>query len=209
MSNLRYPKIVFDRLKSLDIAKRDKNATNWYTQVKELFANLGVANFWKDEDLGCVVQNIDRIEEQARNFLRDEDMAKVRQSCSLILYPSIIIGQHPQSYLQFNSHYKISILAQIRLANFYNFRVITKNSNKLELNSQYCPTCHTPANESLIHFLADCSSYDDIWTDIFGYRDRTKEVWMSMIANPKVNDFKNMTKFIHCAFELRNKILDL
>ena len=87
-------------------------------------------------------------------------------SSALTIYPMLMNNGSDPKYLnlQIKLYYK-KILAQLRLLNNYNSRIITKNKIVKLQNSNFCYNCSS--YNSIIHSLIDCEIYNNFRSKVF------------------------------------------
>ena len=96
-----------------------------------------------------------------------------------MIYPEINLQLKAQQYLNLNPPLElVQIIAQIRLMNKNNTRIITaENVYKLN-NDSYCHMCFKP--NSLIHMLTDCEKFID----------KRKALYLPLVDNNKLDLFE-------------------
>ena len=87
----------------------------------------------------------------------------------------------------------------------------------LDRNYRYCHYCHCKGIfviESELHFLCECSAYNDVRENIFGsilpnHIDQNFFHQIMTTENQATSIIRKLAKFIHTAFEIRKKSLQL
>ena len=100
-------------------------------------------------------------EHKASLFEKKEDFDKCLKSTSLFLYPGLVENGLGVAYLGYRVPlWARRIIAQIRLVNKYNNRIVTKNGKITFSDLEYCELCIK--TNSLAHRLTDCSYHKEV-----------------------------------------------
>ena len=204
MPDYRYPKLCFDKLRSLDQNISNNSSFNWFSQVKAIFHSFGRSNFWHNIDLDSIKNSKEVFLQEFRTSMYRGDCDQLLGSSSLLVLPYLPISVGPQNYFKYYlSNHKMCIYAQIRFFNYYNHKIITTVVNKLDINADFCPICGLPEKEDIFHALLVCAKYSDLRLSFFG-----ESVVMENIFSPAKNDVKRLIQYTEDIMLIRYKFLN-
>lgn len=127
MEEEQYPRICFEKLKTLADRNVSNIKYNWALQVKNFFIDLDEEVIWNSLTLDSLISNKMRLVKKFEQFLFEKDTIKLQSSSSLKIYPWLPLYSGTQPYLQSRiSLSYVKIIAQIRLLNDYNTRLIKR-----------------------------------------------------------------------------------
>lgn len=209
MSDDRYPRIA---LHALFLLLRDPNSQkkyNWLMAVKNTFLDpLGEGEVF-DGDLGVLASDVvrSRLIEKYIQFRRTKDLEKSLCSSSLVSYPFLV--QQVVKYLKIKLDLREkSLLAQLRLINKYNERLIYKGKIYVLRQPLVCQFCNM-GNVDLFHYLMDCPMLVEQRKSLSSVHDNQNlKDKIASLFNSSVSSMHNFIKFILylCEVHLLNNI---
>ena len=121
-----------------------------------------------------------------------------KNNSTLICFANILNYEleRPSNFNYLNSTNRLRCIAQLRLINKYNNRLILRNRIFKIRNNEYCYCCCTM--NSLQHMLNECFIYNDIREKFLEKYDKN---FINLIKYVTDNDVKNLTDFILKIFE--------
>ena len=135
---------------------------NWAKQIRStFFERIDAANLWDDLSLETLSKEKKNLTEKFISYSKGEDLRKCLESSSLSLYPALCETPSGTVYLQGNAplEYK-RIIAQVRLVNIYNPRILLKKGKSILIPNDYCELC-AKAN-SLEHKVFECLYFTEV-----------------------------------------------
>ena len=162
MENFRYPKICFLKLK--DLAQRfptNNDKYNWISQINTNFfkkINIDIDIFCKSNK-GVTYQKhlLDKLK---RAFIL-KDIEKTQKLNYLYFQDSLNYELAQPRYFNLVNNIKlIKVIAQVRLSNKYNERIIVKNLLYKTGSDYYCTYCNSSFN--IAHIMKECILFHDL-----------------------------------------------
>lgn len=202
MSDVRYPKKCFLRLRELSKRDDSKLKFNWALQVGSIFDDIEERESWDSLNLELIQKNKEKWLKKYEEKTIQEDLRRTSSSSSLCIYPYFNTCKGPQEYFKFKIPYKfISIFAQLRLLNKYQHRIIVQGKYLSLKTNSFCEFCHGEKNgiEYTLHVLIECeairakrSMYIRDSVDL----EEVSDYWIKILSKPDTNVIKNAFHFI-------------
>ena len=129
MKNNRFPKICFEKLKSLSEFDTNKQKYNWFVHVRNnFFSKINQTDTWDNLTLDLLEKEKKNLIIKMENQERELDAVSSTRSTSLLFFPAIHQIERAVHYfdLTISLYYK-KVIAQLILFNKYAPRFITKN----------------------------------------------------------------------------------
>ena len=138
---------------------------SWCYYVKNIFRQLDMIDIYKDKQL-CNLQLCEsKLESTDKQTLLDSISKKPK----LRLFKEVMCEDGAERYVKLNlTSGERSMIAQIRMG-ILPIRVETGRYTNMKMNDRLCQICNTANVEDEIHFIMDCSLYDDLRHEIFTY----------------------------------------
>lgn len=156
MKEERLPKICFKRLQSLAKQGNIDEKYNWFIQVKnKFFDKINKAEFFENIDLNSIIKEKNSLLSEFKEYIHGKDKIALLNNNSLAIFPMLYKAGLVTKYLNLKIplYYK-KILAQIRLINIYNCRILTKNKTFTIKENTHCNICTD--EYTILHLIKDC-----------------------------------------------------
>lgn len=135
MSDERYPKICFNRLRDTKFLPDLNEKYNWGKQVFKFFESIGEVNAWKTISFEYILKNKLKLIKAFETYVHEEDKKRLYNSQSLQILPCLTLKEKTQHNLLIKNHLEYTrLFAQIRMENFCNIRLVFQNK-VVKLNS--------------------------------------------------------------------------
>ena len=205
MPDERFPKICFDRLKTLSSSSSAQISLNWFTHIEAILSNINQNELWRNISYDLLKSNSDKILSKYKYYLQKKDRDQLLLSKSLQILPNLYLLQQKQIYLNYDiCAYKICIFAQVRFMNIYNPKIITSVINEFDLTDTFCPICALPETENIHHIMCVCLKYSEIREEIF----ESDVIDLGFLTAPDLNSVIKTVSFIEKTMLIRHKILN-
>ena len=168
MPENRFPKICFDKLRLLSKANDTININyNWFDQVSlPFFEKIDRSEVWRNPPLEVLISEKQKLFNRYFELLQKQDSTEMMDSTALLLYPVLKSFGGDSDYLNLKiAFYYKKIIAQLRLLNKYNPRIITKNKIFRLKNNNFCHQCS--ADNNIFHSITDCVLYYNVRNKLF------------------------------------------
>lgn len=201
MSDDRYPKICFYKLKDLDTRFPNNNEKyNWVTQINNVFFNkIGVTleEFWESNKPDSYIDFF--TDKMKRDYLKNdiEKSFKIKS-----LYFSRILNyeiSQPLYFNQIDNLKELRIIAQTRLSNIYNPRILLNNGTLKPKPNEYCYCCCT--TNDLAHIINDCYLFSNETKLYFNTIDNNFVDLLGDISNVNVKLIIKLLETIYRKYE--------
>lgn len=161
MDGDRLPRIALDILLSINDNQNSLLNYNWLGNLKKSFLEP-IGEDWVLEDLECLREEGLRQDLICKffEFRRSEDINKCFESSSLLLYPSLSLGERLFLRLKKTIHEK-AFISQLRLLNRYNCRIILRGKIYALSSNMTCYYCNF-SNLNVSHFLFECPLLEEL-----------------------------------------------
>ena len=186
MSEDRYPKIMYNRLKNSCNTVSTPFKLNWTVQLRSLLRITEHDYLWEHEDVEMTKLAIPIIEGILAKLSWKGDRVRATSSTYCPLYKEIknFDSLHAETYLKLAlSMTYVRLFAACRLAGCLS---VTLNYNKINYRiyvSEPCLLCNMNAMESLNHIITECPMYESLRVnylnasgllEILNYNDRVR-----------------------------------
>ena len=207
----RYPRQCYNMLKGLDELGRK----TWAGSIKLLLFSLGFGFVWIAQDVGDSNQFMNIIKIRLKDIYSQkwhDSLINTSKTDTYKCYKSLLT---PEKYLSINLQYLYKqALAKFRTST-HDLMIEKGRHIGLDRNYRYCHYCRCKGIsviESEFHFLFECCAYNDVRENIFGsilpnHIDQIFFYQIMSTENPAI--IRKLAKFIHTAFEIRKKSLQL
>ena len=156
MQEERIPKICLKKL--IELANR---TYNWVNQIKKYFLEkIGKIDLFNNLTLESFLKEKENLIKEFESYSKKEDILSIETSTSLTVYPWLFKINPNNNYLNLKIPINDKkILAQLRVLNIYNRRVLTKKKIYTLNEDDYCEYC--AEKNSILHSIIDCEKYSD------------------------------------------------
>ena len=196
----RFSKICFEKLKSIS-SQNPVNSRNWFSRIKLILTSCDKSNFWFPLIQPFSNINAHLVLDSYKIVQHDMDCIDLINSSALQFLPNIQLNLDTQPYLRLYLPLHItSTVAQLRVMNIYNPRMIfEKNFYKFD-NSTQCDKCNCPESNTLLHFLNSCPLYDALKEKYFG--SAHYDILVNILTNPTPYILKKFVSYMRSALAL-------
>ena len=206
MPSHRLPKVCLGRL--INLAKGigpDRKKYNWVALINSnFFEAVGESEMILHSNRVWSAEDINRVLAKYENFIYNEDLFKLSNSSSLIIYRNLTVGKTFQWYLDSHIRYEVkSLFAQLRLLNVNCLRLKIKN-NLYKLGfKNICEYCNIEGI-SFSHYIIDCLAFYDDRRSLMSKCNLSEfnyGSFINILNSPKVNEVNLLAKFIRIVLE--------
>ena len=179
------------------------NRNSWIYQLKYLLFNLGLNDFWYNQDNLVVNDTLKyfvktRIFDQANQHLNQ----LLDGSPKCFLYKYCINNVRLQFYLTKHVNFRV-YLTRIRLSSHYLF-VETGRYHGVNRSERKCTLCTLNTIEDEFHFILQCDCYNAIrrqYIKPYYYKRPSSFKLIQLLSTENVKDICNLCKFLFHAFK--------
>lgn len=203
MGEKRYPKICFNRLKTL---KQTDCKYSWSNQVGEVFGSIDRHDLWEHLTVESLHQNKSELISIFERKLFEEDLQKLHISEYSVFYN--LTNPRPQSYLLLQTHISLTrFIAQLRLSNRFVIK-FSYGGCSYQINPRdLCTVCNLNEPENLNHIFFNCPIYEHnrclLPTSV-----RSFENLISRLNNIDIKSVKQIGRFLVAFLKLRSFIFN-
>ena len=141
----------------------EKSCKNWSSGIKELFINLQMENVFT-EKLAC---DLELVKAKTKDIMTTSWQREVQIKPKLRSYKLFKNNFETEPYVQFiRDRQTRSLLAQIRCG-ILPLRIETGRFSRLPAPERLCELCNTGQVESEMHFVCECSLYDNARRNLY------------------------------------------
>ena len=155
---------------------------------------IDAADIWDGLTLALLLREKSNLLDKYRQRLINSDAIKSKNSTSLVIFPILLLRNMDNQYLQPNvNQSKKQWIAQLRLFNTYNNRIILKGNRFTQFQDKYCH--YYLKSNSLIHIISKFSRFESRRRSIAN-KITDSEQFLNMLAAPDCNEINIIEKLL-------------
>ena len=208
MPEYRLPKICLKRLLQLSKNNVKDEKYNWITQLKnKFFYKINRVEFIDSITLETLVKEKESLINDYKKYTQAIDKREINNSSCLTVFSIFNETESKINYLNLKipiSHKKI--LAQLRMLNKYNPRIITKDRINITKTGEYCNYCGD--ENTIFHSIRHCEQYkkdrENLIPEILNSEMENSIFYF--VNNLNDTQARKMVNFIHIILNEQNKM---